>query len=90
MGEKRKPAMVVLLKIPGKKSWGSSKKIELSHASLWGKQPRWRRREEYLSWRYRLRVNGKWWDGWEQKTGSPFVTIYEFRDLLFRTLKGVL
>jgi len=75
MGEKRKPALTMLLKKQGKKP----NKVELFKASLFKDSPS----QGYnCKGRYRLRLDGIWYPKGER----VFMTIYEFRDLLWRSL----
>jgi hypothetical protein len=84
MGEKRKPDLVILLTIPGKKS----NKVELFRSDEWPAK------YHYLGGRvsdprnrYRIRVNGKWWP--ENKDGRGFNTYYksEVFKLLQKSIK---
>jgi len=72
MGERRKPTVTMLLNIHGKKS-----KVELFPKGLF----------EYESLcgakRFRLRINGKWFP----KKKKEYYTKWEFRDLLFRSIR---
>lgn len=72
MGEKRKPTITMLLNIHGKKS-----KIELFPRELF--------EDTYLRGgkRFRLRINGKWFP----KKKVEFYSKWEFRDLLFRSMR---
>lgn len=81
MSEKRKPDLTIVLKKPGKRAH----KLELFLASKFGQHP-WMTSG---SWgrRYRIRTNGKWFDKTEGYKGKKFFTKWEFRDLLFKSLK---
>jgi len=76
MAEKRKPDMVMLLRFPGKmRNW----KAELFRSSKWGR--------DWTQKRYRIRVNGKWFCLPDEKIS--FFSQYEFRDLLWRSIKDI-
>ena len=75
MAEKRKPEITILLKRRGKKL----PKLELFKASLFKDSPR---PGCNCKGRYRLRIDGAWYPEGERE----FLTIYEFRDLLWRAL----
>lgn len=84
MSEKRQSCMVWMLRFRGK-----SHKIELFQARLWkpGFFTNLRRgvfATEELRCRYRLRINGKWFNG---DNGPIAYTRTEFRDALFRSLR---
>jgi len=81
MGEKRKPSCERLFKKDGKRL----AKIELFDMKLW-KDHNWWSLGCSDANRYRLRVNGKWNDRVPEKT-IKYMTKWEFRDLLFRSLK---
>jgi hypothetical protein len=53
MGEKRKPAYIILLTKTSKGERRKTNKVEVFPASLWAKDRHYRNL-------YRLRVNGKW------------------------------
>lgn len=74
MAEKRKPCLVLLLKIEGKKR---RTKIELFRGNQWRKSPRL----------FRVRVGGKWYPDLPGKNGREFMYISQFKELLFRSLK---
>lgn len=82
MGEKRKPCFEMLLKKDGKRM----AKLELFDSDLWKdggeKGWRWGTRAK----RYRLRVNGKWNDK-ANKKNQKYFTKWQFRDLLWRSIK---
>lgn len=89
MADKRKPVLVLLLRIPGTKR---KHKIELFDGYLfscrgWFTDPDTRR---YLSAnrRYRIRVDGRWVGAKGKGKGVKLFTWYEFRDLLWRSIKG--
>lgn len=73
MAEKRKPLMVLLLRYRGTVD---SVKVEVFPAELW--DPKMKRR-------YRVRVGGKWYGG--ARGEKSFITKWEFRDILFRSMK---
>lgn len=81
MSDKRKPELIILIRKPGKKSM----KLELFFASKW-KQPFWMNSGSWGN-RYRIRFNGKWFDKIDGYVGKKFFTKWEFRDLLFKSLK---
>lgn len=80
MAEKREPTLTVLLRFQGKPK---SYKVELFHATDW---PGWFFRGHYggdRRFRYRLRVNGRWYKA--KADGGPTChTTHEVRDLLWR------
>ncbi len=77
MAEKRKPELTILLKSPGKRKMN---KIELFSADLWIGRKYGRGKL------YRLRVNGRWNDK-THEGNMKYLTKWQFRDLLFRTLR---
>lgn len=74
MAEKRKPDAIFLLRFSGK---AKSLKVELFHAGQWGES---KHRKQY-----RIRVHGKWFARDGEK--MSFFSQYEFRDLLWRSIK---
>lgn len=87
MAEKRKPCYIFMLKKPGKKNL----KIELFRTSLWPKKE-WLGRNKWIRKytgheahvRFRIRINGRW----NMVDGKDIAfTKYEFRDILWRTIK---
>jgi hypothetical protein len=75
MSEKRKPIFIMLLRFSGKRTL----KIELFNANDFEEKTKKTIYTYCQLWhRYRLRVNGKWFQG--------FHTWYEFRDILFRSI----
>lgn len=89
MAEKRRPCFAFLLKKQGK---GKSVKVELFKAELWpNKEFKTAAGWTYSVWelgnRYRLRINGKW----NTYNGNDVIfTFYEFRDLLWRSIKKMI
>jgi hypothetical protein len=84
MSEKRKSDLIILLKYRGKKNV----KIELFNATQWIHFPKWKN-GEWAKVRYRLRANGRWFNGvdkWDKQL--KYFTWYEVRDLLWRSFKG--
>lgn len=79
MSEKRRPTITMLLRFSGKKN----NKIELFDAKLFG----WKRDSYDCNGhgKYRIKVNGRWNDTQDERYEKYF-TLYEFRDLLFRTI----
>ena len=78
MSEKRKPSHIWLLRKQGK----NNTKIEFFNASLFGYKNPARQKSN----KYRLRVNGKWFDNQDGYKGRTYFTKWEFRDLLFKSL----
>lgn len=80
MGEKRKPSFEMLLKKDGKRLG----KLELFDSELWEDGMRY----EFggKAKRYRLRINGKWNDKKHEKA-IKYLTKWQFRDLLWRSIK---
>ncbi len=74
MSEKRKPTLIMLLRIPGKKT----RKIEIFNASDF-------RHKQFDAVRYRIRVNGKWYG--EKGKRKTLMSIWEFRDILWQSVK---
>lgn len=86
MAENRKPHMVFLLKKSGK-SASSTVKIELFKADQWREKAKYT--NTYGSTdgpRYRLRVNGKWYN-YNHDYKYSFFTRYEVRDAMWRATK---
>lgn len=81
MGERRKPDLIVLLRKPGKRKAG---KLELFDSELWPDGKRWKFGSRAK--RFRIRVNGKWNDKM-QEGNKKYFTKWEFRDLLWRSIK---
>ncbi len=80
MSDIRKPYIIMLLRYSGKKK---SNKIELFDAKLWDEGCVVRGRSKTP--RYRLRVNGKWFNS--KEGAMVFYSKTNFRDLLMRSLK---
>lgn len=78
MAEKRKPTITILLKIEGKTK---STKLELFDQRLWGDGSFGGAK------RYRIRLNGAWFDKKKGFVGNKYFTKWTFRDLFFRSLK---
>lgn len=76
MSEIRKPYLTFLLRYDGKKK---STKLELFDAFLWNKSF-----GVFRGKRYRMRVNGKWF---QTPDGKKFFYKYEIRDIFWRSLK---
>ena len=78
MADKRTPDLVMLLRTPSNdisknKKWT---KVELYHCSKWGV---WGKK-------YRMRINGKWNDT-KEGNHQRWFTKWQFRDILFRSVK---
>jgi hypothetical protein len=84
MSEKRKPLLIIMLRYQGKKE---SNKVEIFDASLWKGSSRPRCFGD--GQRYRIRVNGKWFDlpGGLRYAG---ILLYELRDIFWRSVKRAL
>lgn len=67
MSEKRKPDLVIVAVIPGKRR---RYRVELFRASLWP-----RRFGLHCQRRYRVRVQGKWWEGGQCFTWSQVSSL---------------
>lgn len=83
VSEKRKPQIVMLLRKSGKKNL----KVELFNARDFRQDDP---SASHKCGRYRIRVNGRWYkDG--RSTKYTFLTKWQFRDLLWRSLndKGI-
>jgi hypothetical protein len=78
MADIRKPDLIMLLRFSGKRK---ALKLELFRAQQWG--------HGGTRKVYRLRMNGKWFQGKkdQERDYKDFYTFYEFRDLLWRSLK---
>jgi len=75
MAEKRTPALVLLLRTPGnprKNKWFKVELFSCRDWGIWGKQ-------------YRMRINGKWNDC--KEGNQKWFTKWQFRDILFRSIK---
>lgn len=79
MAEKRKPDVIFLLRNQGKKN----QKVELFDANLFGMRNTGREQIK----RYRIRINGKWFDKRKDYEGLTYFTKWEFRDLFWRSIK---
>jgi len=77
MGENRKPEIVMLLRKQG----NATQKVELFDTSLFSDSPV---KHGACRGRYRIRVNGSW----VPKGERAYYTMYEFRDMLWRSLFG--
>lgn len=77
MAEKRKPALTLLLRKPGK---GDLYKIELFPESEWRESWTFNKRASY-----RLRVNGKWFG-----KGHEYYTIKGFTGILEQSIEALL
>jgi hypothetical protein len=88
MAEKRKPCLILMLRVPGKKGGKKWNKVELFCGDQWEGfvedlgMPLRPARDRL----YRLRTNGKWNDKINPKNKKWF-TKWQFRDLLFRSLR---
>lgn len=78
MAEKRKPAFTILLRKPGKPNI----KLELFDSNLWDAYWAYGGRSK----RYRIRVDGKWFDQQKDYVGKMYFTKWEFRDLMFSNI----
>lgn len=78
MSEKRKPDFVMLLQKYGKKKT----KIELFHKRQFSKGGSLMGME-----RYRLRVNGKWW---EPDKNVRYYTLTKIKEIVFRNIIRVI
>lgn len=75
MGENRKPSTIILLRNQGKSNF----KIELFPERLF--------ENGYIKTkRWRIRVNGKWFDKTKDYVGMTYFTKWEFRDVLFKSM----
>jgi len=74
MSEKRKPVYIILLRNQGKEK---SNKIEIFNASDFGYK-----RTGHKTYRYRLRVNGRWWP----KGKKEFFRKNEIKEIMFRSM----
>jgi hypothetical protein len=85
MAEKRKPCATFLLRIEGIKSKDTGKmkvqKIELFDSTLWGKKLGNRGARKF-----RMRVNGKWFNGKGKRGDMLFLDKWQVRDLLWRSI----
>jgi len=84
MGEKRKPVMTFLLKIPGKRTH----KVELFRATDFIERWRYGLHRDMAA-RYRVRSDGKWLGKKGKGNAKTFLTWYEFRDLLWSSMKNL-
>lgn len=80
MAEKRKPALVVMLRKPGKRA----RKAEIFHASLWPQH--YRMQAGQTRSRYRLRADGKWFPPKEFRA----YTVTQIAGLLRRSLREMI
>jgi len=81
MSEKRKPIMIFLLRKQGKKS---------VKAELFDARKNWQNMipRQCFARLFRIRANGKWVK--REGENHSFFTMYEFRDMLFRSVKQAL
>ncbi|RLI37486.1 hypothetical protein DRO66_03785 [Candidatus Bathyarchaeota archaeon] len=88
MADSRKPTTVVLLRYPSKRGGEHSQKLEFFPGELWGKYGFGLKGEKYLRGdlenRYRMRVNGKWFNYKGKK--YTFLTKTEVKELFFRSI----
>lgn len=78
MAEKRKACFTFLLKESGKKKFS---KVELFRSDQWPKALKFWGRN-----RFRIRVNGKWYDKKPGHKGPAFLYKTQIRDLLWRSI----
>lgn len=84
MGEKRKSDFVFLLKTKSK----NTAKVEIFRSTKWEGKAKPEDTWGCISFnRYRIRVNGKWY-GKTKEYQYTFLTRYEIRDLMWRSLSG--
>lgn len=74
MSEIRKPKYVLMLRKQGK-----NRKIELFEAKLWKNAV-----EAELCWRFRVRVDGKWWPRGKMR----FFTKTQVKELIFKNIEA--
>lgn len=89
MGDSRKPVFSLMLRIPGTKI---KHKVELYPGATFGNPDDYHcpftRRYLNARVRYRVKVNGRWMGPKGKGKERYLITWYQFRDLLWRSMKG--